>query len=493
MAEVIDPARCEVPPDRPRPPGDEERRRWILGSLARPAAYPGTVEEVGILETPDSVIFFAGPRVYKLKHAADGLAAGSVEERRGLCEEEVRLNRRLASAVYAGVVPITSDERGELTIRGLGTPVEWMVEMARLSPAHRLDTLLARDELDEGEVERLALVLARFHDRAMTGPSVNRHGLPRTVTERTRAALARLERALALFPGALAHGGLRRLRAEAERFLETNRDLLERRVADWRIRDGHGDLRPENVHFLGEEIAVVGCIQHDRRRRYGDVASDLALLAMGLDHMGRAQEAELLVRTYAGISVDSDLERLITFYKAHHAVVAAEVALLAAGDGCGGDASSSRAAEREATRLLQLALGYVLPPCLVLVSAPEARARDAVAGEVAVCLRAPLLRADGGGNGDGAVPAVVREAEDALRQGGSVVIDGPFDQPRGRRAFLELAGDLDVPGYVLAADDAQAHDAEDEALARWTRGASPEAACTALLERMLAADPPPAT
>ena len=66
-------------------------------------------------QTHISVVFLAGPYVYKVKKPVDlgFLDFGTLARRRHYCEEEVRLNRRLAPEVYVGVVPVT---------RGRGTP-----------------------------------------------------------------------------------------------------------------------------------------------------------------------------------------------------------------------------------------------------------------------------------------------------------------------------------------------------------------------------------
>jgi len=106
--------------------------------LLRPGAYPLEPKEVERLETHCSWLFFAGERVYKVKKPVDlgFLDFTSLEKRKHYCEEEVRLNRRLAPEVYLGVVPITR-ANGSLRVGGEGEPLEWAVEMRRL-PAHRI-------------------------------------------------------------------------------------------------------------------------------------------------------------------------------------------------------------------------------------------------------------------------------------------------------------------------------------------------------------------
>ena len=93
------------------------------------------VETVAIHQTHVSVVFLAGPHVYKIKKPVSlgFLDFSTLEKRQHFCEEEVRLNRRLAPAVYLGVVPITR-EGSEVRVGGSGAVIEWAVKMKRCPP-----------------------------------------------------------------------------------------------------------------------------------------------------------------------------------------------------------------------------------------------------------------------------------------------------------------------------------------------------------------------
>src|SRR5258708_14642754 len=95
----------------------------LIAALSRPDAYPHAVDTVDVRQTHISVVFLAGPFAYKLKKPVNlGFLDFSTLARRDYyCHEEVRLNRRLAPAVYLGVVPvmqahgrIATDQPGEL-------------------------------------------------------------------------------------------------------------------------------------------------------------------------------------------------------------------------------------------------------------------------------------------------------------------------------------------------------------------------------------------
>ena len=73
-------------------------QRQLIEALSAPSAYPLAVEAVEVRQTHISVVFLAGPLAYKIKKPVDlgFVDYGTLERRRHFCEEEVRLNRRLA-------------------------------------------------------------------------------------------------------------------------------------------------------------------------------------------------------------------------------------------------------------------------------------------------------------------------------------------------------------------------------------------------------------
>src|SRR6516225_8968824 len=74
-----------------------------------PEAFPHPVMRIEVRETHISWVILTGPFAYKIKKSVrfDFLDASTLERRRALCEEELRLNRRLAGNIYLNVVPIT--------------------------------------------------------------------------------------------------------------------------------------------------------------------------------------------------------------------------------------------------------------------------------------------------------------------------------------------------------------------------------------------------
>ena len=80
----------------------------LLAALSQPACYPHHPAHVEVVQTHISVVFLAGEVVYKLKKPVrfSFLDYSTLALRHHCCQEEVRLNRRLAPTVYLGVVPV---------------------------------------------------------------------------------------------------------------------------------------------------------------------------------------------------------------------------------------------------------------------------------------------------------------------------------------------------------------------------------------------------
>src|SRR5205823_6199282 len=81
----------------------------LIAGLSDPSAYPFAAPAVEFCQTHISVVFLAGEFAYKVKKPVklSFLDFSTLERRRHFCEEEVRLNCRLAPDVYLDVVPVT--------------------------------------------------------------------------------------------------------------------------------------------------------------------------------------------------------------------------------------------------------------------------------------------------------------------------------------------------------------------------------------------------
>ena len=125
----------------------------VRTALARPETYSPRPQSVEVRETHISWVFLAGERAYKLKKplVLDFLDYGTVERRREMCREEVRLNGRLAPDLYIGVRGVALRADGAvLTDEDDHDAVEFVVAMRRYGEHNTVAALLERGELGCG-------------------------------------------------------------------------------------------------------------------------------------------------------------------------------------------------------------------------------------------------------------------------------------------------------------------------------------------------------
>jgi aminoglycoside phosphotransferase family enzyme len=299
---------------------------WLIASLLQPHAYSHPAERIELRETHISWVILAGPYVYKVKKPVDlgFLDFTTIDRRAADCADEVRLNRRLCPDVYLGVIEIVERD-GSYFVGGPGRPVEPAVWMRRLPDEGMLPSLLAREAVGPELVRSIGRRLAAFHAEAATGAGVDVYGSPATVRANWEENFAQT----APFLGRTLAPSIRtRIGDFVERFLAEQHELLERRVAEGRIRDGHGDLHAASICIEGRRVQIFDCLEFAARFRCSDVAAEVAFLAMDLDHYGHADLGAAFVDEYVQHSGDTELRVLLDFYRCYRAYVRGKVASL---------------------------------------------------------------------------------------------------------------------------------------------------------------------
>jgi aminoglycoside phosphotransferase family enzyme len=141
-------------------------------------------------------------------------------------------------------------------------------------------------------------------------------------------------------------------------FMQERRGLFEQRVAQGCIKDCHGDLHLQHICVEGEHIYIFDCIEFNERFRFGDVASDVAFLAMDLDFNGYAKLARIFVDAYTAASGDRTLSKVLPFYKVYRAYVRAKVTSFLLDDSAL-DEKAKEEVLRQAKKYYDLAYRYV--------------------------------------------------------------------------------------------------------------------------------------
>ena len=290
--------------------------------LLEPAIYPDQPKEVGFSETHISLLFFTGTYVYKVKKPVNFgfLDFTSLEKRRYFCEQEVRLNRRLAPELYIGVVPITQ-EQGRVVLQGKGPVIDYAVKMRQIAEERLMDKLLARNQVTPKMIEAVSGKLVQFYMTAETNDVIKSYARPARVKQDTDENFDQTQKYIDV---TIPKAHYETIQHRTNEFLKTQGELFLQRMASDKIRDCHGDLRLEHI-FWGEPIAIFDCIEFNERFRYTDVAADMAFLVMDLDYHSREDLGEHLILSYVGESGDHDILEVLNFYKCYRAYVRGKV------------------------------------------------------------------------------------------------------------------------------------------------------------------------
>ncbi len=362
-------------------------------AILRDLVHEGTT----VVETHISWVLLGPTEVYKLKKPVSlgFLDFSTVGARRAACEAEVELNRRLAPEVYRGVVPLLRDEAGRLAIGGPGEIVDWAVHMRRLPDRDRADVRLQQGRLEREDLERIARRLAEFHAQARADQSTAAFGRPDAIAVNLRENFDQTRESVARF---ITPAQAEEIERGQERFLAEHEELLARRIAAGRVRDGHGDLRLEHVYLDDAgEVTIIDCIEFNDRFRYADVAADLAFLAMDLSEHGHVELSEHLVAAYAQTSGDQDLYAVLDFYEGYRAYVRGKIAaLVATAPDVDHERRTRAAASARHHFLLALAAGRraLLGPAVVAVGGIIASGKSTVAARLGALMSAPVIEAD---------------------------------------------------------------------------------------------------
>lgn len=438
----------------------------IRQGLADPAAFPSPPGNITRVETHISQVFLTDERVYKTKKPLrfPFLDYSTLEARRTACEEELRINRRLAPKVYLAVQPISATAGG-LRIGDATNIVDYCVEMARLPLDRTLDQWIARHREDLSPIDRLLEVLVPFYEGLPRLAELARFGEP----EILRSAVQENITTLGPLIPASEHLLLDRIRSSQWQYLTLAGPLFEERVRRGSIVEGHGDLRPEHV-CLTEPPVVFDAVEFSLPFRCGDIVSELAFLAMECDYLGAPAFGRRLLEGYRARSGDPFPDSLANFYKSYRATVRAKVELLRAQQQSGEDAENHR---RRFHRYLHLASAYASDfhrPVGILFVGVSGSGKSSLARLVQEKIGCGVLRTDAvrqqmagrrepdSPMGQGIyAPAMTErtyglllaEAETLLKGGVSVVLDGTFVEPAHRVQARTMACQAGVESVTV--------------------------------------------
>jgi uncharacterized protein len=447
----------------------------MIADLSEPGAYPPPVDGVELVETHISWVFLAGEYAYKFKKPLDLGFLDFRDRARRLhyCEEELRLNGRLAPEIYLDVVGARETPLG-WRVGELSAEAEPAVRMRRFPAAARLDRRLEAGDVGEEALEAFALALAQFQGALPPAPPGAGYGDAAAVA---RPALANFT----ALPGAdldpATAATLQRLEDWTRQHAAAMAGRFDARLEAGYVREGHGDLHLANLVLLDGRITAFDGIEFDPGLRWIDVQSEVAFLLMDLESRGRQALGWRFYNAWLAALGDYDGLAVLNWYLVYRHLVRAKIdGIRRAQRGLEAD-ESRRLRVRQATHI-GLAARHAHPPAplLVLMHGLSGSGKSHLARRLAPLLPAAWVRSDlerkrlhgldplasaSAGVGIGLYDAaastrtyarLAQIARAALGAGISLVVDAAFLEAGRREEFVRLALECGARPVVLACE-----------------------------------------
>ena len=447
----------------------------LIRAMLRADFYPHRPDSIELKQTHISYVLLAGDYVYKVKKPVrfTFLDYSTVEKRRHFCHEEIRLNRRLAPAVYLDVLAIAQDG-DQFSWRDSPSEeqeaFEYTVKMRRLPEEYFLDRLIKEGKVQKEDFDRIAKKLADFYAIAATDRAPL-YGSAEVIRRNLEENVKEVE---PFIGETLTVAEFRDIQRHNFNFFTDNTDLLETRVRDGRVREGHGDLRAEHICFEDPPV-IFDCIEFNEEFRYCDAASEVAFLSMDLDFLGVPLLSQHFIASFQNLTQDHDLLRLLPLYKTYRACVRGKVETLKSREREVPEEEREEAKSR-ARRYFHLAHRYAsgpLSPALLIVCGLAGSGKSTIARTLGArsgyqifnsdvirkqLAGIPLTSHSAEDYGKGlyhdsfnalTYDALLKQAEACLRLGKGVIVDATFRDPQHRRQFMELSSRLRLPALFI--------------------------------------------
>jgi aminoglycoside phosphotransferase family enzyme/predicted kinase len=303
---------------------DHANESSLIRALLRPDAYGHAVAAVELVETHISWVLLTGAFAYKIKKPIklSFLDFSTLERRKKFCDEELRLNCRLAPMLYLDVVPIGGTAENPKVERG--PAIEYAVKMRQFPGAAQLDRMLAAGSVTAEHLRAFAATLADFHAHLEPTPPGTRFGGSPIIV---RAALSNL-RELADAADDRDLDALGAIGSWTQTQCARLEETFTRRKAAGAIRECHGDLHLGNLVHLDGRIVAFDALEFEPELRWIDVMSETAFLTMDLIAHDRNDLAHELLSRYLECSGDYAGLEVLPFYLVYRALVRAKVAVL---------------------------------------------------------------------------------------------------------------------------------------------------------------------
>ena len=306
---------------------DYAGQQKLVAALVGGHCFPHALDGVRLIETHISWVLIAGIYAYKIKKALNlgFLNFTNLPARQFYCNEELRLNRRLAAGVYLDVIPIGG--KADAPEIGAQPAIEYAVRMLSFIPENQLDHLLEQGKILPQQLDDLAASLADFHRDLPPAKIESEFGKPAAIHAVTRQNFEQLRTLLAEKADCDAIANLSGI---TEIALSQCEKYFNQRHQQGYVRECHGDLHMGNIVLIEKRLVPFDGIEFDPALRWIDVLDEVSFLVMDLLHAQRSDLAFRFLNAYLEQTGDYAGLSVLSFYMAYRAMVRAKVCALRA-------------------------------------------------------------------------------------------------------------------------------------------------------------------
>ena len=484
----------------------------LISSLQNPSLYNHDIQQFELIETHISWVILTGAYAYKIKKPVNlgFLDFSTLEKRRFFCEEELRLNRRLAPIFYLALVTISGSAEVP-RLDGTGEPLEYAVKMKQFPQEALLSRQIRDGHVSSSHIDELARSIAEFHARIAIADPFSEFGTPDLIRHVVLDNFQQLPaEAIELISNQEIDRLMQWTTAEHAQCVKH----FEKRKAEGFIRECHGDLHLGNIALVDKEIVIFDCIEFSERFRWIDVMSEVAFVVMDLIDRSASSLGWRLLNAYLEQTGDYKGLHLLPYYMTYRAMVRAKVTGIRLAQTRTEDSEHSELAE-ELNKYLALSTSLTKPPhpTLIITHGLSGSGKTTVSQALLESLGAIRIRSDierkrllglsqeertkaqkialvySKDSTEATYAQLKKLARSILQSGHSAIVDATFLKQTYRNTFAELAQDLGLPFFIL---DIRAPEAilrkrvED----RQRKGQDASEADISVLEQQLSQDEP---
>ncbi len=298
----------------------------LITLLCNPSAFEHEVHNISVIETHISWIILTGEYAYKIKKPVQFsfVDFSTLEKRKYYCQEEIRLNSRLAPDLYLGVVAITGDPENP-SFKNSGAAIEFAVKMRQFPQETMLSYLSSQDLLREEHVIQMAEEVAEFHMHIDTAAKESIFGKPDSVHYWVKDNFVQIESKLEAQKDLAL---LEKIKDWTEREYKKIVTQLQKRKSLGFIRECHGDMHLGNTVLIEEKVTIFDCIDFNEQLRWIDVISEVAFVVMDLHDRKHEEYAVQFLNFYLQNTGDYLGLTVFPYYFIYRAMVRAKVAIL---------------------------------------------------------------------------------------------------------------------------------------------------------------------